>query len=58
MTFHSFSEMVPDILECHFPWQAMLKADSCCSAHCTGHFMCDKHESFFVAGAILGDFGG
>ena len=32
------------MFECHFPWRAqylgMFKGDSCCSAYCTGRFMC------------------
>ena len=49
----------------HFSWQAQylvrLEGHTCCSAHCTGHFMWDKDqssESFFVAGAIFGEVRG
>ena len=50
--------------EIHFAWQAQylvsLDYDTCCSAHCKQRFMCDKDESwqsFFVAGAVFGEFG-
>ena len=50
MTFQPFSENFSDILECHFSWQAqylvMLEGDSCCSAHCTGCFICDEDQSW------------
>ena len=43
-----------------FSWQAQylvkLEDDSCCSAHCTGRFICDADQSwdsFFVAGAVF-----
>ena len=39
----------------------MLEGDSCCSAHCSGRFMCDEDQSsmsFCVAGALFGDVGG
>ena len=34
--------------EIHFLWQAQylvkLEDDSCCFAHCTGHFICDADQ--------------
>ena len=51
--------------EIHFSWRAQylvkLEDDSCCFAHCTGHFICDADQSwdfFFVAGAVFGEVGG
>ena len=48
----------------HFSWQAQylvsLDNDTCCSAHCKKRFICNKDqswESFFVAGAVFGEFG-
>ena len=36
-----------------FSWQAqywvMLKGDSCCSAHCTGHSICDEDQSSAIS---------
>ena len=50
--------------ESHFAWQAQylvrLQGDACCSAHCKWRFRCHGYrswESFFVAGAVFGDFG-
>ena len=64
MTFQLFSRSFCEILEKHFAWQAQylvsLDSDTCCSAHCKYRFMCDKDqswESFFVAGAVFGEFG-
>ena len=38
MTFHLFLEIIFEILQCHFSWQAQnlvrLDGDTCCSAHC------------------------
>ena len=38
MTFHPFSEIFSEILQCHFSWPAQylvrLDRDACCSAHC------------------------
>ena len=39
----------------------MSEADSCCSAFCTGRFICDEDQScgsFFVASSIFGNVGG
>ena len=64
MTFHLFSANFFEILDGHFSWQAQylvrLDDDTCCSAHCKTRFICDKDqscESFFVAGAVFGEFG-
>ena len=38
-----------------------LADESCCSAHCTGRFICDADQScdsFFVSGAVFGELGG
>ena len=52
-------------LQLRISWQAqylvMLEGDACCSAHCTGRFMCEEDPSsmsFCMAGAIFGDGGG
>ena len=49
MTFQLFSRNFSEILENHFAWQAQylvsLDNDTCCSAHCKQHFMCDKDQS-------------
>ena len=49
----------------HSVWQARylvrLEGDTCCSAHCKSHFICDEDqacESFCVAGAVFGEVGG
>ena len=38
MTFHLFSKILSEILQCDFAWQAQylvrLDRDTCCSAHC------------------------
>ena len=38
MTFHLFSKILSEILQCNFAWQAQylvrLDRDTCCSAHC------------------------
>ena len=38
MTFHEFSDIFFEMLQCHFSWQAQylvrLDGDTCCSAHC------------------------
>ena len=38
MTFHQFSDICSEILQCNFLWQAQylrrLEGDTCCSAHC------------------------
>ena len=51
--------------EIHFAWQAQylvkLEGDSCCSAHCQWGFICEADQwwdSFWVAGALLGEFEG
>ena len=37
MTFHEFSDIFFEMLQCHFSWQAQylvrLDGDTCCSAH-------------------------
>ena len=47
-----------------FLWPAQYLAnwgdESCCSAHCTGHVICEEDpswDSFFVAGAMFGEVG-
>ena len=38
MTFHEFSDISFEMLQCHFSWQVQylvrLDGDTCCSAHC------------------------
>ena len=38
MTFHLFSNILSEISQCNFVWQAqylvMLEGEACCSAHC------------------------
>ena len=46
MTFHQFSDIFFEILQCHFSWQAQylvrLEGDTCCSAYCKCRFICDE----------------
>ena len=46
MTFHLFSKILSEILQCNFAWQAQylvrLDRDTCCSAHCKLRFICDE----------------